>query len=317
MNKRPPMARLVQDYLAYRRGLGFKLKGAGQVLLRFAEYADRNGHRGALTIELVLRWVRLPADASAVYLATRLQALRGFAKYRAIFDPDTEVPPSNLLVARYRRPTPYIYTEDEIAALMAAARQLPPQTSLRPHTYATLFGLLACTGLRVSEALNLIRSDVDWHQGLLTIRQTKFRKSRLVPLHPSATDMLKDYAQLRDRFHPAAATEAFFITFRGTPLQLPTVGGVFGHLRKQLDWSARAGRRPRVHDLRHTFACRRLIRWYEEGADLEHAITSLSTYLGHAHVTHTYWYLTAVPDLLGLATTRFERFAEPAFGDVP
>jgi integrase len=315
MRKPPDMARLVKEYLAYRRGLGFKLESDGQLLLRFAEYADQNGHRGPLTTELVLRWARLPADVSPSYLAIRLQAVRGFARYRAIFDSGTEIPPLGLLGARYRRITPHIYTEAEISALLAAARRLPPQTSLRPHTYATLFGLLVCTGLRLSEALNLTRSDVDWHQGLLTIRQTKFRKSRFIPLHPSATDMLKDYAQLRDRFHPASVSEAFFVTFRGTPLRRPTVEGVFGQLRNQLSWSASGGRRPRVHDLRHTFACRRLIRWYEEGADLDHAIAALSTYLGHAHVTNTYWYLTAVPDLLGLATTRFERFAAPAFGD--
>jgi integrase len=317
MSHQPKMARLVKDYLAYRRGLGFKLEGDGRLLLRFAEYADHNGHRGPLTTELALRWARLPPDASPSYLAIRLQAVRGFARYRAIFDPGTEIPSPGLLGARCRRPTPHIYTEAEIAALLAAAHRLPPQTSLRPHTYFTFFGLLACTGLRLSEALNLTRSDVDWHQGLLTIRQTKFRKSRLVPLHPSATDMLKDYARLRDRFHPASVAEAFFVTFRGTPLRCPTVESVFGHLRNQLSWSARGSRRPRIHDLRHTFACRRLIRWYEEGADLEHAIAALSTYLGHAHVTHTYWYLTAVPDLLGLATVRFERFAESALGDKP
>jgi integrase len=309
------MTHLVKDYLAYRRGLGFKLEGDGRLLLRFAQYADRSGHRGPLTTELILRWVRLPAEASPSYLVARLQAVRGFARYRVIFESGTEVPPPGLLVARCRRPTPYIYTEEEITALLAAARRLPPQTSLRPHTYATFFGLLACTGLRVSEALNLTRSDIDWHQELLTIRQTKFRKSRLVPLHPSATDMLKGYAGLRDRFHPRSVAEAFFVTFRGTPLRLPTVEGVFGHLRKELSWQSRGGRRPRVHDLRHTFACRRLIRWYEEGADLEHAIASLSTYLGHTLVTNTYWYLTAVPDLLGLATVRFERFASSSFGD--
>lgn len=278
MSSRPTMARLAQDYLAYRRGLGFKLEGAGRLLLRFAAYLDQKGHRGPLTTELVLHWVRLPADASPVYLQARLLAVRGFARYRAIFDPGTEVPPPGLLAARCRRPTPHIYTEAEISALLAAARRLPPQTSLRPHTFATFFGLLACTGLRVSEALGLTRRDVDWRQGLLTIRQTKFRKSRLVPLHPSATDMLQGYARLRDCFFPASVAEAFFVTFRGTPLRLATVEGVFGHLRRQLSWPARGdGRRPRVHDLRHTFACRRLIRWYEEGADLEHAIAALST----------------------------------------
>ena len=312
MRSQPKMVNLVADYLAYRRGLGFKLGSAGQLLMRFAEYADQKKHHGPLTIKLALLWARLPPQASPGYLANRLLVVRSFAKYRAIFDSRTEIPPQALFGSRRQRPTPHIYSEAEIVALLSAARRLLPKTSLRPHTYATFFGLLACSGLRVSEALKLTRSDVDWQQGLLTIRQTKFRKSRLVPLQSSATDALKDYARLRDRLHPASATDAFFVTFRGAPLSGPTVQGTFRQLRNQLSWSARGGHgRPRIHDLRHTFACRRLIRWYQEGADLDHAIAALSTYLGHVHVTNTYWYLTAVPELLELATARFERFASP------
>jgi integrase len=201
---------------------------------------------------------------------------------------------------------------------MAAAGHLGSVTGLRPHPYATLFGLRACTGLRVSEALKLTRSDVDWQQGLLTVRQTKFRKSRLVPLHSSTMRALGDYADRRDRFHPVSSAQAFFLTDRGTPLSRGAVGATFGRLRKQLSWSARDGHsRPRIHDMRHTFACRRLRRWYEEGADIEHAISALSTYLGHAGVTDTYWYLTGIPDLLGIATARFESFASPRWGDRP
>jgi integrase len=313
MTSTPSMVDLAREYLAHRRGLGYQLDSAGPLLLRFAEYADRSGHSGPLTTELAVRWARLPAARSPGYLARRLDVVRGFARYRAIFDPLTEVPPVGLIRPSHQRRTPYVYTDAEVSALIAAARALPPAGGLRPHTYAAFFGLLACTGLRVSEALKLARQDVDWGQGVLTVRRTKFRKSRLVPLHPSAALALRGYAELRDRFHPAPPSEAFFLTRRGTPLQRATLGVVFWRLRKQLSWSARDGRSaPRIHDLRHTFACRRLLRWYQEGADVEHAICALSTYLGHADVAGTYWYLTGVPELLGLATARFERFASPS-----
>jgi integrase len=202
-----------------------------------------------------------------------------------------------------------------LSELLKAARNLPPSTGLRPHTYATLFGLLACTGLRVSEAVKLARSDIDWQQGLLTIRQTKFRKSRLVPLHATTLAALRDYAERRDRFHPCPSTAGFFLTRRGTPVALSSVGVTFWRLRKQLRWSSGTGHsKPRIHDLRHTFACRRLQRWYTEGVDIEHAVAALSTYLGHAAVSDTYWYLTGTPELLGLAAARFERFATSGSG---
>lgn len=231
-------------------------------------------------------------------------------------DPRTEIPPENVFGLGYRRITPYIYTAEEIAALLAAARGLPPRKGLRPHTYATLFGLLACTGLRLREALNLTRADVDWKRGLLTIRRTKFRKMRLVPLHPTTLRVLRDYARMRDRFHPVARTDAFFVTVRGTRLSEATARGTFGVLRDQLHWAGHSGRRkPRIHDMRHTFACRRLIQSYEQGTEIDHAIAALSTYLGHADVRNTYWYLTAVPELLRLAGARFEHFTESISGD--
>jgi integrase len=306
------MVELAREYLAYRKSLGYQFQSAGQLLLRFAEYADQAGHQGPLTTELAVRWARLPSAASPGYLARRLTVVRGFAKYRAIFDPLTEIPSDCLLDSAHRRRTPHIYSDAELAALLDAARSLPPDQGLRRHTYATFFGLLACTGLRVSEAVRLTRSDIDWPQGVLTVRETKFHKSRLVPLHPSATRALHSYADLRDRLYPASPAKAFFLTGRGTPLARATVGVVFWKLRKQLAWPTRPGEgRPRIHDLRHTFACRRLLRWYQEGADVDYALPALATYLGHARVTHTYWYLTGTPELLGLASSRFERFAAP------
>jgi integrase len=309
------MVQLAKDYLAYRRDLGFQLQKKEPLLLQFAAYVDRIGYRGPLTTELAVRWARLPAQASPMRWASRLAVVRGFARYLAIFDPDTEIPPHGLLGHAYRRVTPHIYSEAEVSALLAAARRLPPRHGLRPHTYATFFGLLACTGLRGCEARNLTRSDVVWEQNLLTIRATKFRKTRLVPLHPTTTQALRTYAQLRDHFHPLRQSDAFFVTRHGTPLSATVVQGVFENLREQLSWSARSGNRvPRIHDLRHTFACRRLLQWYQEGVAVDAIIDTLSTYLGHADVTHTYWYLTGVPELLELAVARFEAYAS-ARGD--
>ena len=191
------MFTLAQEYLDYRRKLGFKLKIEGQQLLRFAEYADQSGHQGPLTAELALRWVRSPDAATRLHQARRLIVVRGFAKYRAIFDPDTEIPPDRLFGKTHQRTQPHIYSDAEIRELMTAAGQLRRTDALRPRTYRTLFGLLASTGLRISEALRLRREDVDLEQGVLTITETKFDKSRLVVLHPSAREQLRAYRPTR------------------------------------------------------------------------------------------------------------------------
>ena len=313
-----PMVDLVEEYLDYRRRLGFRLRVEGQMLLDFARYADRTGHRGPLTTELAVCWARLPADTTPLYQARRLEVVRCFARYRAIFDPGTEVPPERFLGSAHRRTAPHIYSEAELASLLAAARRLSSPIGLRPRTYATLIGLLSCAGLRISEALKLTRSDVDWHQGTLTIRETKFHKSRLVPLHPSAIRALLEYARFRDGRHPAPRTDAFFVSDGGTPLAYSTVRTAFRKLCGPLFGPRRPGARaPRIHDLRHTFACRRLLRWYADGTDPDHAVAALATYLGHAKVSDTYWYLTGIPELLALAAARFERFAAPDHGGPP
>jgi integrase len=318
MSEPIPMVQLAEEYLDYRRRLGFRLQTAGQMLLEFARYADRVGHTGPLTTDLAVRWARLPVGASPLYQAQRLEAVRCFARHRAIFDPATEIPPERLLGSAHRRTDPYIYSEAELSTLLAAAGRLPSRTGLRPRTYATLFGLISCTGLRISEALQLSRSDVDWAHGTLLIRESKFHKSRLIPLHSSAVPVLRAYATLRDRHHPIPRTEAFFVSDRGTALPYSTVRQTFRKLCRHLPTAPRSGGRgPRIHDIRHTFACRRLLRWYAEGVDLEHAVAALSTYLGHAKVSDTYWYLTGIPELLDLAARRFERFTSLDPGDPP
>lgn len=310
MKEHVSMLRSVKAYIQYRRQIGCDLQSSAQLLLRFAKYADRCGHRGAITTELAIRWARRTAGVSAGYLVNRLGVVRGFAKYQLLFDPRTEIPPAGAMGVTVQRKTPYIYTPTEIHAIIRASGQLPPAGSLRPHTFATLFALLACTGMRHREALRLKRFDIDWDRRLLHINRTKFCKSRLIPLHISTIKGLARYSQLRDQYFPEARSDAYFVSMRGTALAQPTVHNVFSLLRVQLGWtSLECGRRPRIHDLRHTFACRRLLEWHQRGIDVEHAFASLSTYLGHADISHTYWYLTGVPELLELANSRFECFA--------
>ena len=317
--KTPTMAHRVEEYLAYRRALGYQLKIEGQMLQSFARYADESGHRGPLTTELALRWARLPERRTRLYQARRLEVVRTLARYLAAREPGTEVPPRGLLGPAHARGPAYIFSEADIAALIRAALTLTPAQGLRPRTYATLIGLLACTGLRIAEALALRAGDLDWGTGVLTVRRTKFNKSRLVPLHPSATEALRDYAEARDRRHATGPDAPFFVSDAGRPLPYGTVRHTFHVLLRQaLPGAAPVGRvRPRLHDLRHAFACRRLLAWYREGTDIDRAIDQLSTYLGHAKVSDTYWYLTGLPELLELAGRRFEQFTLPPIGDSP
>jgi integrase len=305
MKRRPLMVTLAQEYLASRRKLGLALKVEGMQLLAFAQYADRVRHRGPVTTELALRWAKLPQDASPEYWSRRLGIVRRFAKYRLLFDPATEIPPEHLLGPACRRPSPYIYSEGEIAALMQACRRLGPAGGLRPSTYATFFGLLASTGLRSAEALRLTGADVDLSAGMLCVSETKFHKSRLVPLHSSTVRALRAYVARRHHRHPLSREQAFFLTEKGTALKYGRMFATFNYLRRILGWQKTSA--PRIHDLRHTFAVRRLLAWYQAGVEIDQKIPALSTYLGHVRVRDTYWYLTAVPALLAIASARCER----------
>jgi len=308
MSHRPTITRLAKDYLKHRRALGFALDSRGCVLMGFARFADRSGHRGPLTTELALRWSTLASTQGA--RAQRLSVVRCFARHLAARDGRTQIPEPRLLGPSVSRAQPHIYSITQLRQLIAAAARL--STPLRPRTYSTLLGLLSCTGLRISEALNLTRSDVDLDQGVLRIEKTKFRKSRLVPMHPTATRAMRRYAQARDRDPVARRSIAFFVGGHGQALPYNTVSGMFRKLCRRLGLvSNGAWPRPRIHDLRHTFACRRILAWYQQRTDVNHAIAALSTYLGHASVTNTYWYLTGTPELMGAAANRFERFASP------
>lgn len=312
MTTSPSFVDLVDEYLVYRRGLGFDLESPRWLLRDFARHADRIGHRGAVTIDLAVQWALFSRSSDPVQAARRLSAVRQFARHRAVVDPATEIPPVGLLghVPR-RRGQPHIYSDAEIEALLQQARLLLPRRGLRPRTYIAFFSLLASTGLRLSEACRLTIDDVDLVEGILTIREGKFRKSRLVPLHSTTTKALTRYAALRDACSNAPRSECFFRTDRTPALALAAVEKTFSRLRDRLGWTAQGrARRPRIHDLRHTFAVRRLLRWYEDGADLDRKILALATYLGHAKVTDTYWYLSAIPELMAITSQRFEHFAQ-------
>jgi integrase len=293
--------------------MGVDLRIEGRQLRAFARFADQTGHRGPLTVDVAVRWAQSARHGTRLTWARRLQTLRPFMKYRAQFDPGTEIAPSGLFGPVHRRLVPHIYTEAEVSALIDAAAQLRPVTGLRlrARTYTTLFGLLASTGLRISEALALTPIDVDLPAASRTVRKTTFRKSRLVPLHPTTVAALQRYVAARRRRVSDRRIETFLVSEQGTPLGDRMVHHTFATLRARLGWIGRGDYAlPRVHDLRHTFLCRALVRRYQQQQGVDHVIDRLSTYVGHASVADTYWYVTAIPDLLALAGQRFAQSAE-------
>jgi integrase len=316
MNRHLTMVQQVNGYLRQRRSLGFKMKSQGEMLLEFAKHLDHSGHRGPFTTEVALRWVTLPKKSSQTYRAHRLSAVRCFARYLAVRDGRTEVPDRHLIAKATKRHRPHLYSQRGLEQLLEATDRLLPTYPLKRLVYRTLFGLLACTGLRVSEALKLNAAHVDLERGVLRIEKTKFKKSRLVPLHPTATRALRHYALARYGRQPVCDESPFFVNRRGNRLTGCAVRWAFQQLRDMLGWINGNGEwpRPRVHDLRHTFACRRLLSWYRQGKDVHNLIAALSTYMGHGHVTDTYWYLTGTPELLAIAGGRFERFARAGKG---
>ena len=298
MKPEDPMTARVEAYLRFRRAFGYALRIEGQQLLGFARYAEDSCHSGPLTSDIVLRWVRLPSHASRVYYAKRLELLSGFARYCRLFDPLTEFPPKGIFGSAHERRTPYIYSDEQLAQLVSFA----PDSGFGSLTCSTIFGLLACTGMRVSEALRLEVGDVDLSDGIIRIRKSKCRRLRLVPLHTTAAEALRTYALARNLRFPQA--RFFFVNRKGEARSYPTVRQAFRQRIVELGWH-KGGRRPRLHDLRHTFACRVLQQWSRRAGGVEDRLDWLSRYLGHERLEHTYWYLSAVPELFADAVVNF------------
>jgi integrase/recombinase XerD len=295
-----------QEYLAMRRSLGFKLQRPAPVLLNFITFMER--HRATyITVPLALAWAKQPAGAQPATWAQRLSYVRLFARYRSATDPRTQVPPPDLLPYRPKRARPYLYSNCEIRELLRAALRL--QHGLQPWTYYCLLGLLSVSGLRVGEAQNLRLQDLDLKAGVLTIRNAKFGKDRLVPLHASTCRVLSRYLARRQRaFVNSASSDYLFVSGRGNRLDGGDLRRTFYRLSCKIGLRAPSQRHgPRLHDMRHRFASQTLLRWYRTGEDPERRLPTLSAYLGHVHWSDTYWYLSALPELMREAMSRLER----------
>jgi integrase/recombinase XerD len=301
-----PLRQAIDDYIALRRSLGFKLREMADDLPNFATFLERKA-APYITTELAMEWAMQPADHQPSDWAQRLGFVRVFARHWHASDPRTEIPPAGLLPFRPQRARPYLYSELEIQTLLGAALKLPPRQGLRCWTYHCLFGLLAVAGLRISEALKLEQTDVDLREGILTIRQTKFGKTRLVPLHTSTRDVMANYARRRDRLLCSVSSPCFFLNDYGRRLEGSAVRRTFYDLSRQIGLRGPDDHKgPRLHDFRHRFAVRTLVQWYRSNEDIERRLPVLSTFLGHGHVADTYWYLSVEPELMGLATRRLE-----------
>jgi integrase/recombinase XerD len=302
------LAQAAEDYLRLRNSLGHDLAEAHRLLPRFAAYLDSVGAQ-TVTLDAVLAWVyEAGVDPNSSNPSRRMSIARGFALHMSGRDPYTEVPPTGVVPSRQRWRPPFIYSQADVATLMAHAQRM--RWRLPAATHSTLIGLLAATGMRVGEALRLNRSDIDWREGVLVIHKSKFGKSRQVPVLACTLSALRSYAEVRDELCPQPTTASFFVSLRGTRLIYPVVQQVFRRLCEQTGVGLHSPTRPRVHDLRHTFAVRTLLAWYRAGEDVEARAPALSTYLGHRDPRSTYWYLSAAPELLALAAGRLELSAE-------
>ena len=297
----------IADYICLRQSLGLKLHNAARELRHFASFLERK-EATHVTIALAVEWATQSSKPSPITVAKRIAFVRGFARHWSATDPRTEVPPESLLPFRPNRARPYLYSEEEVEKLLNAASLMIPREGLRGKTYYCLLGLLSVTGLRISEAVNLERADVDFEESMLTVRKTKFGKTRLVPLHPSTVVVLVDYAAGRDALVPTPTSKKFFLNENGQPLLKGTVQNRFREVCRRIGLRAPNDKRgPRLHDFRHRFAIHTLTGWYRQEEDIDRLLPVLSTFLGHVRVSCTYWYISVEPELMGAATRRLER----------
>ena len=293
-----------EDYLAMRRALGFKLDLQGSLLVQFIDYLEDCG-LDTVTTEAAISWATAPRTATPVWHGMRFGVARRFAQHLHLLDPRCEVPPPDAVPERHRRLPPYIYSAADIEALIQEARRLRP--TLRAATAETVLGLLVVTGMRSGEVVRLNRGDVDLSASTLRVVATKGNKSRQLALHESTVAALVAYLGLRDETFPATRSPSFFVSSRGQRFSESTLHATFRLLVRAAGLDPPPGsraRRPRPHDVRHSFAVSTLIAWYRAGEDVGARLPSLSAYLGHVEPKHTYWYLSAVPELLSLANAQ-------------
>jgi integrase/recombinase XerD len=302
------LASHLEDYLRLRRALGHELADAARLLPRFVAYLDAIG-APAITVEAALAWVQEPdAGPSSSVWMRRMGAVRGFARHMSGIDPANEIPPLGLVTFRRGWRQPFIYSDADIVALMEEVPRLVP-TPMRAATFQTMIGLLVATGMRVGEVIALARTDVDWSEGVITVRDAKFGKSRELPVEQSTLDALQRYATFRDHHVPRPSSLTFFVSAKGTSIIYTDFSEMFRKLVHASGVGVDAPHQPRIHDARHSFAVKTLIRWHREGHDVGRLLPRLSTYLGHLTPGHTYWYLSAAPELLALAAARLEQRA--------
>jgi integrase/recombinase XerD len=300
----------LRDYLALRRSLGHQLADAARILPGFVAFLDAQ-QQTTITVAAAVEWAQQPgvrpprSGGRSTVGPRRLTAIRGFARYLTGIDPATEIPPLGLMPAGPRWRAPFLFSDADLATILTRA-EATISSPLRAATYVTVIGLLAVTGLRIGEVINLDRTDIDWDRGMLLIRESKFGKSRLVPVHPTTRQALRDYGVVRDQAQPDPQDPSFFVSLTGKRLSYAVVQDTFRRLVDDAEVGAHAPRRPRLHDLRHTFAITTLLGWYRTGENVAAKMPALSTYLGHREPASTYWYLSAVPELLALAAARQE-----------
>lgn len=291
-------------YIELRRHLGLRFNGQEQMLRAFDRYVFERGHQGPLTEELAKDFALSVADPAAGIVARRYLVVRHFAEYLAAYDPNTPRLNPKAITRRQQQPPPYIFTEHEIACLMAQTDTFVKRHPVANHSLQMMIGLAVSTGLRAGEVVALDLADVDLVARILVVRQSKLNKDRLVPLHPTTCDALQAYATIRDHMPGAAQEQAFFLNARGHRYQTDNLDYLIRRLVRQIDLHPPRGKMPTFHSLRHTFAVRRMVTWYRAGLDVQALLPALATYMGHVHYTSTSYYLTATAEILGVAAER-------------
>ena len=302
------LQQILNEYINLRRALGFKLCQTEILLRNFLSFLKQQ-EQEFITIDMALDWATKPQNVQYAHWAKRLSVVRLFTEYCSAIDSRIEIPPKNLLPYQYNRKKPYIYSDQEVVNLIESAKKLNSSVGLRPYTYSVLFGLLSVTGMRVKEVTEVNNEDIDLKEGIIIIQETKFRKSRIVRIHDSTGKILKQYIAKGDSIFPAPKSNSFFLSDTGMRLPTCTVRSTFVKVSCEIGLRKPAkshGYGPRLHDLRHRFAVKTIINWYRMGKDVQREIPKLATYLGHTHVNDTYWYLSAVPELMQLALKKLE-----------